>query len=124
MKEAIKQILLSGGSIGFDMKQSINDWYGTIRIYPLKSFWKPEAKLTFYVEPYYEEFENIDEAVDFFIKEAFTSKNKAYIQNRLREKIDFEKGFDFEKPTKELIKLFRDEGKLVDKEFKEKFGNL
>ena len=125
MKQAIKEIIQAGGSIEFSIKHSIDDWFDTIRIYSLIPHWKPNPKTTYYIEPYGEKFEDIDKAVDFFINKTFTSKNVGYIQNRLRNKgIEFEKDFDLENPNDELLRLFEEEGKLVDKEFKEKFGNM
>lgn len=125
MKQAIKDILKVGGSISFSLKHSIDEWFGSIKIYHVTPHWDPDAKPYYYIEPYGKSFFDIDEAVDFFINEAFTSKNVGYVQNRLRDKgVDFEMDFDLENPSEELLKLFDEEGKLVDEEFKNKFGNV
>lgn len=125
MKQAIKEIIKAGGSVGFDMKHSIDSWFGTIRIYPLRLDWEVDPKTEYFIDPYAKSFDDIDEAIDFFVNKAFTSENVGYIQNRLRDKgVDFENEFNLENPTKELRKLFKAEGKLVDEEFKNKFGTL
>ena len=125
MKQAIKDIIQAGGSIGFSLKHSIDEWFSTIRIYSVTPHWNPDAKTYYHIEPYPKQFYDIDEAVNFFLQEAFTSKNVGYIQNRLRDKgIDFESDFDLENPSAEPIQLFDDEGKLVDEEFKNKFGDV
>lgn len=49
------------------------------------------------------------------MENCFTSKNKGYIQQRLDKTIN---RYNLEKPSKELIKIFEKEGKIVDEEFK------
>lgn len=126
MREAFKQIIESGGSIKFPIKLKISDWYGSITLSPICSFWDKGAPLTYHIDYYGETYTNIDEAIDSFIKKTLTSNNKGYIQKRLMLKgINFESdNYDLENPSKEVKKLFKEEGKLVDKEFKEKFGDL
>ena len=62
---------------------------------------------------------DVDEAIDFFLDKAITSKNIGYVQGRLDKKFDFEEDYDLEHPDKELKKIFKAEGKLVDEEAKQ-----
>ncbi len=122
MKESFKQILLNNGTISFPWKESMEHYYGKITIGKIKPTWG-NKKEYYFVEPFFEKFNDIDEALDYFISKTFSSKNKGLIQTRLQSKgIDFEKDYNLEKPNKELKKLFSDEGKLIMKEYKEIFG--
>lgn len=122
MKQAIKDIIQAGGTVSFPMKHSVDAWFGNIKVSPIKLPW---GEAYYYVEPFGKNFDNIDDAVNLFINEAFSSKNVGYIQMRLAEKgIDFEDEFDLENPTENLLQLFEEEGKLVDEEFKNKFGDV
>jgi CMP-N-acetylneuraminic acid synthetase len=56
-------------------------------------------------------FSDIDQAVDFFITEAFTSKNVGYIQSRLMNK-NLLGEYDLEKPTSKIKNLFQEEGNV------------
>ena len=110
-KEAIKQVLNAGGTISVSYKTEINQWYGELKISKLNDY--------FVVQPYWTKFYDIDEAINYFCSEAFTSKNVGYTQSRLDKKgIDFEKNYDLENPNDKLKELFRKEGQLVDEEAK------
>ena len=111
LRESIANVVKTGGRISVAYKTKINEWYGDLTLY--HSDYRKK-----YVVEHYQEFENIDAAVDLFMQKAYTSANVGYIQNRLKKKgIDFEADYDLEKPSKALKKLFADEGKLVDSEF-------
>ena len=112
MKESIKTILLMGGSMSIPYKTEINEWYGSLRINKLSDG-------GYVVEPGWENFSDIDDAVNFFLHKGYTSNNVGYIQTRLSEKgIDFERDYDLENPDSKLKKLFKDEAKLVYQEAK------
>lgn len=110
-KEHVKEILDFGFKLELPYKHKINSWYTNISI--------TKTNNHYIIHPQSIKFYDIDEAVNYFLNEAITSKNKGYIQNRLSVKIDFEEEYDLEKPNKELKKLFKDEGELVDEEAKE-----
>lgn len=109
-RENIKEVLNFGFKIEFPYKSEINQWYSNISINKYRDYYE--------ISPMSVKFYDIDEAVDYFLKEAISSKNKGYIQNRLNRKYDLEE-YNLEKPDEELKKLFEDEGKIVDEEFKE-----
>lgn len=111
IKKSIEMLIDSGMTMKMSYKTKINEWYSDISIS------KFEEDNVYYIAPFYKKFSNREDAVSYFITEALSSKNKGYIQNRLRSKIDLEK-YNIEKPSNELKKLFREEGKLVDEEFK------
>lgn len=116
MRESIKLLLNNGVSIRKSFKYEINDWYGEFELYKVYDRYNN-------IEKYYsgyEQFDNIDEAIEHFMENCFTSKNKGYIQQRLDKTIDFEDDdrYDLENPSKELIEIFEKEGKIVDEEFK------
>ena len=109
-KNSIKELLEFGFEIKFPYKRTINSWYSDISISKFED--------SYTVSPQYTTFYNIDEALDYFLDNAITSKNKGYIQGRLDKKIDLEGDYNIEHPDEELIKLFEEEGKIVDEEFK------
>lgn len=110
IKEYIKETLKFGFKIEFPYKSIINQWYSNISIYKFSDYYE--------ISPMSVKFYDIDEAVDYFLNEAISSKNKGYIQNRLNRKYDLEE-YNLEKPDDELEKIFDEEGKIVDEEFKE-----
>ena len=110
-KESIKEILEFGFELKFPYKSKIDSWYGNISISKCYDYYN--------IQPFNVTLYNIDEAIDYFLDKAITSKNKGYIQSRLDKKIDFEEDYDLERPNEELKRIFKDEGKLVDKEAKQ-----
>jgi hypothetical protein len=107
-KEAIKEVVSAGLRIYFPFKREISSWYGEIKLYEMNNF-------------YYScdiKFSDLDEAVNHFCTEAFTSKNVGYIQSRLMDRKLVDDGSDLERPDKDLKKLFKDEAKKVDEEAK------
>ena len=107
-KEAIKEVVSAGLRIQFPFKSEISSWYGEIKLYEMDNF-------------YYScdvKFSNLDEAVNHFCTEAFTSKNVGYVQSRLMDRKIVDDGSDLERPKKNLKKLFKDEAKKVDEEAK------
>lgn len=116
MKESIKKIVQIDGKISVSYKKKINQWFGEIKIF--KIFCEELNGYEFIVEHGgWKKFNNIDDAVEYFCYHAYTSKNFGYIQNRLMDsgKIG-EDEFDLERPSDELIEIFKEEGKLVDQE--------
>ena len=110
-KEDIKAVLEFGFKLEFPYKSKIESWYGNISINKIDDL--------YYIHPFNITLYDIDEAINYFLDKAITSKNIGYIQNRLDKKVDFEEDYDLEKPNKDLKKLFKDEGKIVDEEAKQ-----
>ena len=108
MKNEIKMLLNLGINMSVDYKSKIDEWYSKKEIYKYKDrFIVSSPHITFY---------NIDEAVNYFILETFSSKNKGYIQNRLFNKNLLSDEIDFEDPSQKTLELFKKEGELVDAE--------
>jgi len=120
-KEAIKQLLEMGVTIKFPFKSQIDSWYGDLSIHK-SEFVGDIKKPRYYISPHMEYYYDINEVVNRFCEEAFTSKNFGLVQmNLMRKYVGFENDYDLERPTKELREMFAEEGKLVDEEYKEKF---
>ena len=112
MKESIIDIVEKGGTISIPHKTKIDEWYGELKISKL-------ANNEYVIQPYWQKFSNVEDAVNWFLNEGFTSKNFGYIQKRLDSKgIEFSE-YDIEEPTDEVRKAFEEEGKIVDEEAKE-----
>jgi hypothetical protein len=107
-KESFKQLLEAGVTLQFPYKTKISSWYGELKAYK-------QYDGFYHVD--HTRFSDIDQAVDFFITEAFTSKNVGYIQSRLMNK-NLLGEYDLEKPTSKIKNLFQEEGKVVDEESK------
>jgi hypothetical protein len=109
IKDSIKELLSKGISMEKSYKSEISSWYSQIKIYEYDGRYTVN----------HTEFYDIDEAVNYFIKKCFSKDNVGYIQQRLFEKGLLRKDDDeiLEHPTKEVIELFEEEGKLVDEEF-------
>lgn len=116
MRESIKLLLNNGVSIRKSFKSKISDWYSEFQLF--KVYDEYENKEKYYSG--HEKFDDIDKAIEHFMENCFTSKNKGYIQQRLDKTIDFEDDdkYDLENPSRELIEIFEKEGKIVDEEFK------
>lgn len=110
-KKAIKEILSVGGTVSLNYKSKISHWYSTTKIFKIEK--------EYIVDPGWNRFYDIEEAINFFCNEALTSKNVGYIQSRLQDKgIDFENEYNLENPSGKLKKLFEEEGIIVDEEAK------
>lgn len=107
-KEAIKQVVEAGMTIEFPYKSKINDYYSQLRFVNMDTYYRVGEI----------NFSDIDEAVNYFLREGFTSKNKGYIQTRLMNKRNDIDEYWLENPDEELKNLFKEEGKLVDEEAK------
>lgn len=110
-RESIKDILECSGTIELPYKTKINEWYGQLKISKL-------SKGEYVIQPHWQKFSDIDDAVNWFMDIGLTSKNKGYIQNRLMDKGLINDNSDIETPSEEVKKLFREEGRLVNKEAK------
>jgi hypothetical protein len=76
IKEAIKNILLSNGTVEWGYKRGIGSWYDKVIIYC--SIVHPKSPWTVvHPDEGHDKFENIDEAIDLFCKYVFTVKNIA-----------------------------------------------
>lgn len=105
--EVIKELLDLGMSFQVPHKGEISSWYGELKVYQYGNF--------YYVG--HTKFSDLDEAINFFLTEAFTSKNVGYVQSRLMKRNLLDE-YDLENPTSEVEKLFKDEGEIVDEEAK------
>ena len=112
MREAIKKIVKNGGTVSVPYKKEISEWYSekTIVEYKPEQTYLADSKVFYY----------IDDAVDYFCDVVYTSKNKGLIQSRLDRKglLHTDEEYSLENPNKKLKKLFAEEGKIVDEEFK------
>ena len=111
MKQSIIEIIERGGTISIPYKTKINEWYGELKITKLD-------KNEYVIQPYWQKFSDVEDAVNWFLNEGFTSKNKGYIQGRLDDKGVKFSDYDIENPTKEVKDAFKKEGKIVDNEAK------
>ena len=113
LKDAIKLILTWNGSVNVPFKNEISDWYYEYTIY---KYVNDALMVSYNISPDGTKFFDVDEAVDYFCKHAFTSKNAGIVQKRIMEK-----GFNLEdrleKPDQEIKNLFAEEAKLVDEEY-------
>ena len=98
-KEDIKAVLEFGFKLEFPYKSKIESWYGNVSISKIYD--------SYYIYPWGTELYDVDEAIDFFLDKAITSKNIGYVQGRLDKKFDFEEDYDLEHPDKELKKYLR-----------------
>ena len=110
-KESIIEIINFGGTISFPYKKKINDWYSDIKITKLGSD-------EYVIQPGWQKFADVEEAVNWFMDKCFTSKNVGYIQSRLMDKGIVTENSNLENPDKEIKDIFKKEGKLVDEEAK------
>ena len=106
---AFEVIVEAGAHVEIAYKKEISHWYTEIKLYKLdKEYIISGGNL-------YNKFDTFKEASDAFYNMCFTSKNIGLIQNRLMKKIELDDGA-FAHPSKELKKLFKEEGKILDKE--------
>jgi hypothetical protein len=76
---SIKEILLNGGTVKFDYKESENDWVGEASIHYFSGGYGLESKIIVTI-PCREihgraEYSDLDEAIDIFMKLVFRDKN-------------------------------------------------
>jgi hypothetical protein len=116
LKEHIKKLLETGSSISVSYKTKIDEWYGSMKICRLYD--NELGCYEYIIEPGWKKFVDIDQAVNEYCYYGYTSKNFGYIQNRLNDKGLIDEEENLEKPSKEIKKLFREEGKIVDEESK------
>lgn len=110
MKEEIKKIIELGCSISIPFKPTINSWFSELKLSKLSN--------TKFILSNNIQFNNIDDAIDYFLLEGFSSKNIGYIQDRLIKKGVFFDDYDLEYPNDKTKEMFDNEGILVDEEFK------
>lgn len=110
-KESIKDVIEFGGNIKIPFKRSIDSWYSELEIAKL-------GNREYVIQPGWQKFSNVDDAINWFLDLGRTSKNKGYIQSRLMDKGIIDDDCDLENPNAKLKKLFKEEGKIVDEEAK------
>ena len=115
---ALKSVLSSGGRISVPYKSKINEIYGEIVVYKSEKERVPIYTVAKNITEY-QEYYDIDMAINVFMTEAYTSRNFGYLQERLKGKGVVFKDSDFETPNREVRKLFRNEAKIVDKDFED-----
>jgi hypothetical protein len=105
-RDAIKNVILFGGTIEFPYKKKINEWYGKVSICSLDQ--------GYYVFPYGFTFSSCDIAIEYLLSVILSPDNAAYVIDRLSKK-----GIvcDLESPDDEYIKKFNIERRIVKKEF-------
>jgi hypothetical protein len=112
IKDSIKELLFSGSSIEISYKENLDEWCGNIRISQL-------GDSEYVVSNPWIIFHDIDEAVNYFCSNAYTSKNMAYILERLKKKRLISKDLDdddLQSPTDKFLALIDKEKVEVDKE--------
>jgi len=107
LRESIKAVVENGISIEKSYKTGINEWYGKIELYKLNDVYRV-GNLDLY---------DGDQAINYFIQEAFGPGNVGYTQERLREKGYINDDTDLENPSNELKELFKMETELIRDEF-------
>ena len=120
MKNNIKQVILSGASVQVPFKSSLDNWITYIKIVKLEN---PEPKWIVETTTLTKYFDDIDESIDYFYDNAYTSKNIGLVINRLNDKklinLDkLEEDDEFENPSNELLLLIENEKEYLDKESK------
>lgn len=126
IKESISNILDIGGSIGFDYKGGMRDWYSKVEIHRLYDSYDEEHYNGYiYIlqgVPSCYKFKDKNEAIDKIVSHVFNEKNLALILERLRLKLNIEsfedEGHDFKRPSKEFLKMISDEQQLYKEENK------
>ena len=95
----IKELLLNGCIISMPYKQEKDEWVGDAKLYIFDGYFEVKPKICFDSSYHRKEWEikDIDQAIDFFFKTAFSSENLWYkvpeVQRELNEKRKF---FDME----------------------------
>jgi hypothetical protein len=100
IKENISQILDVGGSVSFDYKSGMKDWYQTIDIHYSSGHFSPPS-YNIHNGPEHGDYEIKEEAIDKFVECIFNENNLAYCLDRIKKRlgiIDFEDGYSFENP--------------------------
>lgn len=124
IKQNISEILDAGGSVSFDYKSGMKDWYQTINIHYFKGSLGIPPKYYINNGPAYGDYTSKEEAIDKFVKCIFNENNLAYCLDRIKKKlgiIDFEdSGYSFDRPSVEFLDLIKKEKKLIQEELKEK----
>jgi hypothetical protein len=116
IKENISQILDAGGSVSFDYKSGMKDWYQTIDIHYSSGHFSPPS-YNIHNGPEHGDYEIKEEAIDKFVECIFNENNLAYCLGRIKKRlgiIDFEdSGYSFENPNKIFLDLIESEKTLI-----------
>lgn len=112
IRDAIKQILLMRGSVSFPYKNAMLDWMGLAELHVLSPI--SERKRAPYMLRWpkgYETFEDLNDAINFYMRLVFTKKNLGLaiqgIHHHKLSKVDLD---DLsEGDLKNLIKRYNDE---------------
>lgn len=109
-KKAIIDVVELGGTVVFDYKSSIDSWFSEIKIFKIEN--------EYIIYPGWKQFSDSESAINYFMDEAFTSKNFGYVQKRLIKKGILNEDDKYENPSTKMKLAFEQEGRLVDEEFK------
>jgi len=105
-KEAIKEIIDSGGTIRFPYKTNLKDWYSEISIFRFDDRYHVTPGTNFY---------SWDGAISYYFGMILAPKNAAYVIERLKRR-----GIvcDLEDPDESYLTEFKKEKKKVSEDFK------
>ena len=124
IKQNISEILDAGGSISFNYKGGMKEWYQTIDIHYFAAGWGHPPKYHIGNGPAYGDYSTKEEAINELIECIFSVDNLAFVIDNLKKRLKIEDleehGFDFESPSEEFLNLINDEKELIQEKFKEK----
>jgi hypothetical protein len=116
IKQNISQILDVGGSVSFNYKGGMKDWYQTINIH---YFNDSRGEPRYYINngPAYGDYTSKEEAINKFVECIFSENNLAYCLDRIKKRlglIDFDgSGYSIEYPDKIFLDLIESEKQLI-----------
>jgi hypothetical protein len=118
IKLNISEILDAGGSVSFNYKGGMKDWYQTITIHYFKGLMGMPPKYHISNGPAYGDYTSKEEAIDKIVNCIFNENNLAVVIDSLTNRIGDldEHGFDFERPSKEFLDLIEKEKQLIKEE--------
>ena len=124
MKQNISEILDAGGSVSFNYKGGLKEWYQTISIHYNSGGWGHTPQYHIGDGPAYGDYESKDEAINKLVESIFNTNNLAFVVDNLKKRLKIEDleehGFDFERPSKEFLDLIENEKQLIREELEEK----
>lgn len=124
IKQNISEILDAGGSVSFNYKGGMREWYQTISINYYAAGWGHPPKYNINDGPAYGDYESKEEAINELVECIFSVDNLAFVIDNLKTRLKIEDleehGFDFERPSEEFLNLINDEKELIQEKLKEK----
>jgi len=117
IKQNISEILDAGGSVSFNYKGAMLEWYQTISIHYFAGYGGSPPTYNVSSGPAYGDYKSKEEAINKLVESIFSENNLSFVVDRLKD-IDFD--FDFERPSEEFLDLIEKEKQLIREELKEK----